>query len=168
MKRNSQRGSTLLTTVVIITVVTIIGVGVVRFATREVAGAYAGAQDQALVACAETARQLLLSKFHALGTNPTSIAALNVPLDGPAASARSYAVGGHIDTQGITVAQVSYLPDSAFGPANLSRDLTNVVAPMSGQGGKPLKVVVHCQVQGDGTATGGRQLEVEFGVKFGL
>jgi hypothetical protein len=31
-----------------------------------------------------------------------------------------------------------------------------------------VKVVVHCQDHGDGTPTSGRQLEVEFGVRYGL
>jgi hypothetical protein len=167
MKPNTRRGSALLLTVIIITIVTIIGVGVINYASRALAGAQAGVHEQALVSCAEAARQLLQSKFHALGVNPSSIQAINIPLDGPATSARTFAVGGHIDTQDITVDQVVTLPAVSTGPATLSRDLTNVV-PLTGQGGKPLKVVVHCVDHGDGTPTGGRQLEVEFGIKFGL
>ncbi len=60
-----------------------------------------------------------------------------------------------------------FLPDNAFGPSNRVRDLSNVIS-LAGQGGKPIKVMVHCIDHGDGTPTGGRQLEVEFGVRFGI
>jgi len=40
---------------------------------------------------------------------------------------------------------------------------------VTGGGGKPLKVVVHCQQGGvGGDPTTGRQLDVEFGIRFGL
>ncbi len=162
-----DRGSALVMTVVVVLVVTIIGVGVINFASRDVAGAYAGARRQALVACAESARQLLISKFHAVGLAPTSLQALNVPLDGQLGSAQTLAIGGHVDELNVQVSQVLLLPDTAFGPTTRVRDLTNIVS-VTGQGGRPLRVVVHCVDHGDGTATGGRQLEIEFGVRFGL
>ncbi len=165
MIHRRQRGSALVLSVVAVLIITVIAIGIVRFASREVAGATAGARQQALSACAESARQLLMSKFHSLGIQPAAITALNVPMDGPGGATR--AMGGHIDSMNITVGQVSYLPDSAFGPTDAVRDQTSIVA-LVGQGGKPMKVVVHCQDHGDGTATTGRQLEVEFGVRFGL
>jgi hypothetical protein len=67
----------------------------------------------------------------------------------------------------VQVNQVVFLPENSFGPSNRVRDLTNVIS-LAGQGGRPLKIVVHCQDHGDGTPTSGRQLEVEFGVRFGL
>jgi hypothetical protein len=92
---------------------------------------------------------------------PTAVDALNVTLDGT--GGRTAAVGGHVDQSDATVqvSQVQFLPDNAFGPTTRTRDITNTVS-LIGQGGKPLRVVVHCV---DG---GGRQLEVEFGVRFGL
>ena len=161
MSRTHERGSALLTAVIVVLVVTIIGVGIISFASREIAGATAGAQRQGLVACAESARQLLLSRFHAVGVVPTGVDALNVTLDG--SGGRVAAVGGHVDQAADTVqvSQVRFLPDNAFGPTSRVRDITNTVS-LSGQGGRPLRVIVHCV---DG---GGRQLEVEFGVRFGL
>jgi hypothetical protein len=153
--------------IIVVLIITMIGLGVLRVGTREVVGASADARHKALVSCAEAARQLLVGQFHALGIQPTQLTALNVPLDGAPGAASSLAVGGHYDTAGITIDQVSYLPESAFGPSTRVRDLSNVIA-VGGQGGKPLKVVVHCQQAGDGTAASGRQLEVEFGVRFGL
>ena len=166
--RTSQRGSALIIAVIVVLIVTVIGVGMLRFAFRETAGATAGAREQALVSCAEAARQVLVSQFNALGLQPTSIAALNLPLDSASpGSATARAVGGHYGTSGVTVDQVSYLPENAFGTTNRVRDLTNIIAT-AGQGGRPLKVVVHCQAGDTTSAASGRQLEVEFGVRFGL
>jgi hypothetical protein len=173
--RTSQRGSALIIAVIVVLIVSVIGIGILRFAFRETAGANAGAREQALVSCAESARQMLMSQFNALGLKPTSIASLSVPLDTTGAGAAVYARGGHYGSTGVvttnsivSVTQVTYLPDNAFGPSKGVREITNVVAPVS-QGGNPIKVVVHCQAGGDGiTATSGRQLEVEFGVRFGL
>ena len=161
----NQRGSALLLVYVVVLVLALIGVGVIRFASREVAGATAGEKQQALASCAEAGRQLLLSQFHALGMEPTSLQAFNVQLD-----ANTKAVGGHFDTDAPTsvqVAQVTYLPEQAFGPNRRVSGIGNRIG-LWGGGGRPMKVVVHCQQGGDGTAASGRQLEVEFGVRFGL
>jgi type II secretory pathway pseudopilin PulG len=173
-KLGNERGSALLTSVIVVVVLAILGVGLIRFASRESAGALAGTREQSLVACADAARQMLVSKFSALGLQPTSIAPLDAGLDTTGSGSRVRAVGGHYDSAGsvtsgtnVTITQVAYLPDSSFGPSNRVRDLTNVVA-VAGQGGRPLKVVVHCQQASDGTAASGRQLEIEFGVRFGL
>jgi hypothetical protein len=176
MTKRNERGSVILTATIVIVVVTIIGVAIIRFASREVAGAWSGANRQALSACAESARQLLVSRFHAVGLSPSSIQALgvapdtNYTLDGT--GGRAVAMGGHIgedptNAVNVQVNQVVFLPENAFGPSTRSRDLTNTVALM-GQGGRPIRVVVHCVDHGDGTPTGGRQMEIEFGVRFGL
>lgn len=163
--RNNQRGSALLLAVIVVLVIAVIGVGVIRFANREVVGATASLQEQALVSCAETARQLLVSKFHALGAAPTSVEPLDTAL-----SAAIRARGGHYSqtdtstTKVVQVSQVAYLPEAAFGPSNRVRDLTNVIA-VAGMGGRPMKVVVRCL---SGSPGAERELEVEFGVRFGL
>ncbi len=161
MSHRTDRGSALLVAVVVVLVVTLIGVGIVNFASREVAGATSGARRQGLVACAEAARQLLVSRFHAVGLSPAAVDALDVALDGTGGRVR--AVGGHVDDSAgsVQVNQVQFLPDNAFGPVSRARDITNTVS-LIGQGGKPLRVVAHC------VDAGGRQLEVEFGVRFGL
>jgi type II secretory pathway pseudopilin PulG len=163
MSRPSQRGSALLLSVVVVLVVAVVGVAVIRFASGEVAGAAAGSRHQALVACAEAGRQMLVSQFKAIGADVTSIEALNVPLD-----AGTRLRGGHFDSTGAgaQVAQVTRLPGAAFGPPRPSSANWRITG--RGTGGQPYKVVVHCQTGGDGTPTSGRQLEVEFGVRFGL
>ncbi len=162
----AQRGSALLVAVLVVLIMAVMGVGMIRFASREVAGAYAGEHEQSLIACANAAQVQLLSRFRALGFQPSQVQALNVPLGNTAGNAGSWALGGHYDTPpgDVVVDQVSYLPENAFGPTASARDLSGI-SSLIGQGGRPLKVVVHCQ---DGTVGGGRQLEVEFGIRFGL
>lgn len=159
--RRSPHGSALLTAVIAVLVISVIAAGILRFASRETVGASATAHEQALVACAEAARVQLLSHFHLLGFQPSSITPLKVPL-----ASSTIALGGHYDTAvgNVQIDQVSYLPDNATGPTSTPGDLTGRSSGM-GQGGRPVKVVVHCQ---DGVLGGGRRLEVEFGIRFGL
>lgn len=164
MPARNQRGSALVMSVLVVLIIAIIGVAVVRFASREVAGATASRKAQALVACADAGRQVLLSQFKALGISPVSLTALNLPLD-----ASTNVVGGHYGEQGVQVTQVVNLPGTAFGPdPGTVQDISNRIM-VTGGGGKPLKVIVHCQQGGvGGDPTTGRQLEVEFGVRFGI
>ncbi len=166
--RTHERGSSLVITVVVIMVLTVIGIGIIRFSAREAAGARSAAQEESLVACAEAGRQALMNQFHVLGMQPTAITALQVGLDNPNMNvAMSRVYGGHYDHT-VQLGQVTYLPESAFGPTNSVRDLSNTISA-TGQGGRPMKVVVHCQQSGSAAVAGsGRQLEVEFGVRFGL
>lgn len=159
--RSHPHGSALVTAVIAVLVIAVIAAGILRFAGREAVGASATAHEQALVACAEAARLRLLAQFSVLGFQPASVTPLNVTLSGS-----TTAIGGHYDTAvgNIQIDQVSYLPDSAAGPTSTPRDLT-AISSLTGQGGRPVKVVVHCQ---DGILGGGRRLEVEFGIRFGL
>src|SRR5512137_1297196 len=133
MKITSQRGSSLVLAVIVVLVISVIGVGIINFATLEVAGATSGARRQGLVACAESARQLLVSRFHAVGLVPTAVDALNLPLDGTGGNMN--AVGGHFDeaAANVQVSQVQFLPDNSFGPTSRTRDISNVVS-LVGQG----------------------------------
>jgi hypothetical protein len=162
MTRRSQRGSGLLVAVCVVLVVSVIGVGIVRSTSREVAGATARVRESALAACADAGRQLLMSQFRSVGVAPTELTALDLPLD---ASGRVGVVGGHVDENpsAVQVAQVTVVPLGAFGSERRNvRDITNIANPALAQlGGRPYRLVVHC-VDGD------RQLEVEFGVRFGL
>lgn len=173
--RRSERGSTLIIATIVVVIVAVLGVGLLRFSTREVAGASAGQRAQALASCADAARQLLQSRFHVLGVNPTEIAVLNEPLDG--AAGRFRAVGGHIDGDPgrpiVTVKQVQPMPMGSFDAGEYSADATNRLGGAGGAsgtalGGTPLKVTVHCQEGDLSSPTSGRQLEIEFGIRFGL
>jgi type II secretory pathway pseudopilin PulG len=164
MSSRSQRGSALVISVIVVLVIAIIGVAVVRFASREVAGATASRKTEALSACADAGRQIIISQFKALGISPVSLTVLNAPMD-----AGTRVVGGHFDRSDVQVTQVVTLPGTSFGPdPGAVQDISNRVL-VTGGGGKPLKVVVHCQQGGvNGDPTTGRQLEVEFGIRFGI
>ncbi|MFO0583156.1 MAG: hypothetical protein U0229_12865 [Anaeromyxobacter sp.] len=171
--RPSPRGSALLTAVIVIMVVMVLAVGIVRFASREVAGATALKQEQSLVACATAARQMLVSQFHLLGF-PANVQALNVELGTTSGNAATRVIGGHYDQpvstaaeiEQVRITQVTALGDTAFGSAGATpSDISNVISATGGLGGKPYKVIVRCQ---DGVVQGGRQLEVEFGIRYGL
>jgi len=175
--RTSQRGSTLVISILVMLIMAVIGVGVLRFTSREAAGASAAAHQEAATSCAEAGRALLLSRFHVLGTAPSSLDILDVRLDGPAGSLR--AMGGHIDTHPTaTITQVEALPAEALnkkGSLDSGRDTTNLITDVGGAagaasalGGVPLKITVHCQEGDASTATSGRQFEIEYAVRFGL
>jgi hypothetical protein len=150
--------------VIVVLVIAIIGVAIIRFSSREVAGATAARKTQALVACADAGRQMIISQFKALGVAPVSLTALDLPMD-----SNTRVLGGHFDTNDVRVAQVTYLPEASFGPdRGVVQDISNRVIGTGG-GGKPMKVVVHCQQGGvAGVPASGRQLEVEFGLRFGI
>jgi hypothetical protein len=158
--RTHSNGSALLTAVIMVLVITVIGVGIIRFAGRESIGATASAKEQALVACAEAARLQLLSKIRALGFDPTQLSALNATL-GTTGTGSMTALGGHYDTPntGIVLEQVNFLPAIAAGP---QVQVVNQASKSSNHHGpQPVKVIARCSDHG-------RQLEVEFGVLFGL
>jgi hypothetical protein len=154
MRRHGERGSALLISLVLVLVLSVIAVGLVRFAGVEVAGAQATRKHEAVVACAEAGRQLLLSRFHALGLQPLQLEALDVDLD---AAGDTTVRAGHVDGLGAQVV----LSDPREGRSAPLGDITNVIpSPVAG-GGVPYRTTVTCDDHG-------RRIEVEFGVRFGL
>jgi hypothetical protein len=167
--RNRERGSALIIATIVVLVIAVIGVGMVRFTQRGVAGATAGLRADATSACAEAARRLLQSRFHALGASPTEVEVLNVVLDGT--GGRQRALGGHIgaDPSGTLLDVKQVEKDTRMIVDQLTGDdLSNRIVANSGTGGSPYRVTVHCQEGDSSSPTSGRQLEIEFGVKFGL
>lgn len=165
--RRRSRGSALLIAVVALLVLSVLGVGIVRYGFREVVGASALEREQMMVACSEAARQLLASRFHALGTDPGSLEAFDVELsEGVRALGGHYGDADPVGDSGaaVRITQVKALPLNAFGPAASSRDLTNVIAK-DAVAKTPFKVVVRCQRTVGGNTV---EQEMEFGVKFGL
>lgn len=156
MSPRSQRGSGLLLAVIVVLVITVVGIGVLRFASRELAGADAGRKHEALVQCADAGRELLLSQFRLAGMAPTELTPLNVQLD---TAGNVFARGGHIGTIGVGQVELLNVADS---DVESSGDITNIANPQfAGKKGKPYRTVVHCDDHG-------RELEVEFRVRFGL
>ena len=167
MRTMSQRGSALLLAIVVVLVGAVIGVAMMRFGVREVAGATAIQRQQALSACADLGRQVITSRFRAVGLAPVALDPLSEPVDG---GKNLTLLGGHYGTttSGMTLEQVNYLPDAAFGADNSAiQGITNRVF-LSGGGARPMKVVVRCKMGGSDDPDSGRQLEVEFGLRFGI
>ena len=168
--RKLERGSSLVIAVIVVLIIAVIGVGMVRFTQRETAGALAGQRADAVPACAAAAQKLLESRFHILGVQPTDLTVLNVTLDGAGGSLR--ALGGHIGSDPgqplTTIKQVGAMPSTGVVKQDVLSDATNFTSSMGREGGQPLKVTVHCQAGDLSSPTTGRQLEIEFGVNFGL
>jgi hypothetical protein len=174
MPRRPHRGSALVVTMIVLLVLAILSVAMIRFTSRELAGAIAARQQDALVSCAEAGRQLILSQFRSAAISPSSLVILNDSLGGADGATR--VVGGHIDTTAaagslaVDVEEVTVLPAATFGVARASiRDLSNIISGAAQLGGTPYRIIVHCQDHGTtGDPASGRQLEVEFGLRFGL
>ncbi len=160
-----ERGSALVQAMIVMLAVTVLGVGLVRFASREAAGSAAARNQEALTACADAGRQILQSQFRTFG-DPVTIKTLDTLIDNPT-EGRTRALGGHVDN--VSVTQVELLEYGSLGGGKaMSGNLTWSIGGLGSLGNKPFKVMVHCQDAGDGSPTSGRQLEVEFGVRFGL
>jgi Tfp pilus assembly protein PilX len=170
-RHDSSRGSALLTAVITVLIITVIGMAMIKMTYRGVASSAAGAHEQALVACAEAAKVQLSSRLHALGFNPTTVQALSVNLAG----SRTVAMGAHYDTPrnstgspAVVIEQVSMLPPTAAGAAtaNNTPEISNRLSAFAGGGGQqPFKVIALCKDGFDGAS---RELEIEFGIVFGM
>jgi hypothetical protein len=165
--KSPQRGAALLLAIIMTAAITAIAVAMIRLSSRELAGATSARQSAALSACAEAGRQLLMSQFRSLGVAPASLQLLDVTLDGTGGATR--VVGGHVG-ESVQIKQVTVLPASTFGVSpNSVRDLSNIISGAATLGGTPYRIVVHCQSGGSAAdPTTGQQLEVEFGMKFGM
>jgi len=156
---HSARGSALIVAVIVVLVMSVLAVGIIRFASREVAGATAGRKLAAGASCAEAARAWILANWNALDNVPP---VEKEPMDVTLESVTPIALrGGHYGQTGVTHVQIVKLNPQTVGPANKISDLTNKI----GDTATPYRVVVHC-VQGTGNDA--RELELEFGLTFGL
>jgi type II secretory pathway pseudopilin PulG len=174
--RRNERGNALLMAVIVVLIITVFGLGVIRFASREVSGSVAGRREAAVEACAEAARALLMSQWKLMGTHDVGVAPLKIILEnvyptvvagghyGQDPTSSTYWTGGSTPTW-IQNVQVIPLNPLTVGSKYQSNDLTNRIADSVA----PFRVVVHC-VQGDPNSNppASRELELEFGVEYGL
>jgi len=173
--RRNERGNALLMAVIVVLVITVFGLGVVRFASRELSGAVAGRKEAAVAACAEAARALLMSQWKVLGVHDVAVAPLKLTLE---SAGPTVVLGGHYGqdpTSGtywngstqtwIQNIQVIKMNPLTVGSNYESNDSSNRI----GDSVAPFRVVVHC-VQGDTTSSppDSREVELEFGVEYGL
>ena len=150
--RPTQRGSSLLFVVVILAILAIVGIAIVTRASREGDASVAKRQYDKSVACAEGARELLLSQFRVFGLSPLSLV-LNTPVDDKTMAT------GHYDSIAVT----SVTP--ASGATSNSMDVSDVANKITSAtlGGQLYRMTVVCASAGNT-----RQSEVEFLVRFGL
>jgi hypothetical protein len=163
--RRNERGAALLMSLVVVLVITAVGVAVIRFASREVAGSVAGKKGAALVSCADAARALLMSQWKLLSVTGAPLPPLDVALDGTGTRLR----GGHYGQDPTAPAfwdgnnwvdnvQVIQLNPLTVGSYFKAHDITNRI----GDQAQPYRIIVHC------TQPDGREAEVEFGMQYGL
>jgi hypothetical protein len=176
--RRNERGSALLMSMIVVLVITAVGLAVIRFASRDLAGATSGRKEAAIAACAEAARTLLMSQWKLFGSHGVVVGPLDVVLD---TASQTHVQGGHYGDdpnanwnastgtwnkypvgnpsagQPMNV-QVVQMNPLVVGSAYSASDLTNRI----GETVQNYRIVVHC------TQADGRQAEVEFGVQYGL
>lgn len=167
--RRLERGNALLMAIIVVLVITVAGVAVIRLASREVAGAQAGRKAASVSACTEAARNMLMGQWKLLGTHDVGIPPLKLVLE---SATPTEVRGGHYgqdpqdfwdeDNQSwIRQVQVLPLNPLLLGTKNQANDISNRV----GDAVIPYRVVVHCT---QGTPPDARELELEFGVQYGL
>lgn len=152
-RRHRARGSTLIVTVVLLTVLTIVAVGLVRRGDTTIEAVNAKRHYDASVSCAEGARELLLSKFRAFNVNIADLQ-LDLSMGGQRLTS------GHYDDFNIKSVKPlagtgAISQENAMGMANRS-----AAVPL---GGTPYVFTVVCS-----DTSGGRQTEVEFFIRFGI
>jgi hypothetical protein len=171
--RTNQRGASLIMSMIVVLVMAVIGVAVVRYGTREVAGAHAGRKEAAVASCADAARAMLMSQWKLLGAHGATVQPLKIQLD---PGSHTLVQGGHYGQDPTTSAywdasgqtwinniQVTQLDPLTVGSYVQSNDLTNRI----GDNVRSYRVVVHC-THGDPQLGPPREVEVEFGVQYGL
>ncbi len=169
--RRSEHGNVLVLAIIVVLVIAVAGVGIIRYASREVAGATVGRKEAAISACVEAGRAFLMSQWKLLGTHDVGIPPVKVTLE---TVAPTVIEGGHYGQDPtsslywnagsqtwIDNIQVIPLNPATVGIANASDDLTNRIKDQV----QPYRVVVHCT---QGNAPDAREVELEFGVQYGL
>jgi hypothetical protein len=157
--RSPERGHAVLVSVIVVLVITVLAVGAIRFASREVSGALAARKEAGITTCADAARHMLMSQWKLLGeTSGLALPPLNQTLEPLTPTVLR---GGHYGDVNVSSVQIVKLNDLTTGARVTADDLTNRI----GEAVSNYRVVVHC-TQGRGADA--RELEVEFGVNYGL
>lgn len=148
------RGSALLFVMVILAVLAVVGVAIINRASSETDASVSKRKYDKSLACADEARELLLSQFRLFGLSPTQLT-LSTPVD-ETKTLRS----GHYDTAAITsITLSSGATAGAFGEG----DIANTIRTKASLGGQLYQVAAVCT-----SPNNTRQSEVEFLVRFGL
>ncbi len=159
-RRAHERGSTLLTSVALIAVLTVIGIAAVSLSTQERKNAAAKVQLDALQACASAAQAKIWAEMSQYGlasmAGSVTVSAMNLP-------GGLTAMPGHYGSQNasnLTLNDVTFTETTDNGTLG-EQDCTNRACGTN-QLGHVQRGFAHCI---DGA---GREFEVEIAVKFSL
>ena len=155
-----DRGSALIIALILVTVLSIVGLALVKRTNNEIDAVAAKRHYDLTASCAEAARQLVISKFAAAGANLASLG-LSVQIGNLNMYTGHYSAGdgGYLADGGV-LALVSTGGGATSGGAT---DVANKIQKLS-FGTTPYRVTVVCQDTNNVT----RQTEVEFVINYGL
>lgn len=156
-----QRGSILLVAVIMTAVLAVVAVALIRRLEKATESAAAKRHYDTAVACADGARELLISQFRTFGVRPTDLILNEVVGSSDEPGSRRYA-SGHYDQFGVKSVEV--VPAEMFASSGeAAMDIANRTAATR-LGGAFYRITVVCSDPREAA----RQSEVEFLVRFGL
>ncbi len=161
LPRSTQRGSTLLLSVILIAVLTALGVAAVSLASRERENASSQAKYQKLIECASAAQSMIWAQLAKHGTNylgsSLPIGQVNLP-DGTKLAAPIH----YGQDAGSATASVAYtIQNGGGGQGQTDVDCSNRLCGQANSG-NPVLIVARC------TDPVGREFEVEMSFAFAL
>ena len=152
--RKRQSGSALIIAMILMVVLAVVGLAIVNRTTSEVDAVASKRHYDRSLACAEGARQMLLSQFRAYGVNLAGLQLSRVVGD------QTYASGHYDNFNVASVGEAGGTPGGIVGS-----DAANRITKRSGGlGGKGYRFTVICSDSAGST----HQQEVEFLVNFGF
>ena len=158
--RRSERGSALLTSIILLGVLMVLGVAAISLSAQERRNAGAKASVDALQACANAAQAKIWAEMSQYGlaslAGSVSVSAMNLP-------GNLIGMPGHYDSQDLptlTLNDVTYTETTSNGTLG-EQDCTNRACG-GGTLGHTQRAFAHC------IDSSGRQFEVELAVKFAL
>jgi hypothetical protein len=161
LSRRSQRGSTLLLSVILLAVLTALGLAAVSLSARERQNASSQAKYQRLIECASAAQSMIWAQLARHGANylgsSLPVGQITLP-DGT-----QFAAPIHYDQPvGTGTASVAYtIQNGGGGQGQMDVDCTNKLCGQANSG-NPVLIVARC------TDPSGRQYEVEMSFAFAL
>jgi type II secretory pathway pseudopilin PulG len=162
--RSSQRGSTLVVSMILLGVLMVIGVAAVSLSSRERQSADAQKRYQLLVECANAAQAKIWAEIARWGPGYLSsgrpVTSIVLPDGTKLESPAHYAAGSPPTPQIKDI--VFTVPQGAGGGPVVERDCTNQACSTAAAGGTPFGVLAHC------VDAAGREYEVELAFRLGI
>ena len=165
MPLQRDRGSALVVTLILITILSIVALALVKRSTNEIESVSAKRHYDATASCAEAARSLIISKFATAGANLTNLG-MQITVGDKTYFTGHYSttlpdggLSGYVADGGVSAMASAAVGGSSGG----ATDSANKIFKLN-LGTTPYRVVVTCQDANNVS----RQTEVEFTVNYGL